>query len=60
MAEKRDWSKVLPCFYNHDGKCQKDGAATPIGDGQCAACADYRVESWRVDSHLGKIFPEHE
>ena len=42
----RDWTKELPCFYSHNGVCQKDGAATQIQEGQCAACPDFRVESW--------------
>ncbi len=46
VTEKRDWQTELPCFYALDGVCQKDGAATQIQEGQCAACSDYCVENW--------------
>ena len=60
LDEDADRSEKLPCFYNHNGVCQRDGSSAPIGEGQCESCADFCVESWRVDSYLEKKFSETE
>ena len=46
----------LPCFHECNGVCQRDGAAAPIGDGQCRNCPDYQVESYRWDRYLETKF----
>lgn len=48
---KREWSKELPCFYNHDGKCERDGSSGTTEEGKCQSCPDYCVESWRWEQY---------
>ena len=45
--------KIIRCFYDWDGVCKRDGgAAVPIEEGQCAACPNFCVESWRADRYF--------
>ncbi len=54
LPEKPESMPPIPCFYNWDGVCKRDGADVQIEEGQCESCSDFCVESWRLEQYYAQ------
>lgn len=58
LSEKPKSIPPIPCFYNWDGVCKRNGATAQIKDGQCESCSDFCVESWRWEQYQAQNRPK--